>query len=185
MESTFTETDKMNNNQIMEEPTTTYSGQVPKVIPMRHMDSMDKARSIEEFRPGHSGYFPEDLPERPTTAATAAAPAAPWRQRMRRFFTFSLSSYSIIHTPDGAARIRHIAMVTILLLRTAMSALSILSVVIKGNIAGIVIYSLLAVLTFWFTATCLAIIGDAEGDKRVKGFVVVGYIHFLHPWRPR
>lgn len=75
-------------------------------------------------------------------------------------------------------------MVTILVLRTAMYALSILSVVIKWNIAGIVIYSLLAILTFWFTATCLAIIGDAEGDKRLKGLVVVGCIHFLlHPWQ--
>jgi hypothetical protein len=72
-------------------------------------------------------------------------------------------------------------MIAILALRTAMSALSILSEVIKGNIAGIVIYSLLAVLTFWFTATCLAIIGDAEGDKRIKRVVVVGYSHFLHP----
>jgi hypothetical protein len=71
-------------------------------------------------------------------------------------------------------------MVIILVLRTAMSVLSILSVVIKGNIGGIVLYSLLALLTFWFTATCLAIIGDAEGDKRIKGVVVVGHIHFLH-----
>ena len=75
---------------------------------------------------------------------------------------------------------RHIAMVIILILRTAMSVLSILSVVIKGSIRGIVLYSLLALLTFWFTATCLAIIGDAEGDKRIKGVVVVGYIYFLH-----
>jgi hypothetical protein len=168
----------MNNTQIMEESTTTYSDPLPKVIPMRQMDSMDKTRSIEELRPGHTGYFPEDLPSRPAPPESGA----PWRQRMRGFWTFSLSSYSIIHTPDGAARVRHIAMVIILVLRTAMSALSVLSVVIKWNIAGIVIYSLLAVLTFWFTATCLAIIGDAEGDKRVKGFVVVGYIHFLYPW---
>jgi hypothetical protein len=172
--------DKMNNNQIVEESTTTYSGHLPKVLPMRQMDSMDKTRSIEECRPVRSGYFPEDLPMR---SAPPPAEAEPWRQRMRGFWTFSLSSYSIIHTPDGAARVRHIAMATILLLRTAMSALSILSVVIKGNIPGIVIYSLLAVLSFWFTATCLAIIGDAEGDKHVKGVVVVSYIHFFHPWR--
>ncbi len=63
---------------------------------------------------------------------------------------------------------------SILVLRTAMSALSILSVVIKGNIGGIVLYSLIALLTFWFTATCLTIICDAEGDKRIEGVVVVG-----------
>lgn len=60
-----------------------------------------------------------------------------------------------------------------------MSALSILSAVVKGNIAGIVIYSLLAILGLWFTATCLAIIGDAEGDKPLKGFMVVSYIQRL------
>jgi len=64
-------------------------------------------------------------------------------------------------------------MVAILLLRTAMSVLSILSSVIKGNIANIVIYSLLAVLGLWFTATCLAIIGDSEGDKPMWRFIVV------------
>ncbi|KAE9376140.1 hypothetical protein N431DRAFT_464190 [Stipitochalara longipes BDJ] len=139
---------------------------------------MDQTRSIEELRPGHSSYFPEDLPMRtappPRAAAaeTTTTEAASFRQRMRRFWTFSLSSYSIIHTPDGAARVRHIAMVTILVLRTAMSGLSIFAVVIKGNIGGIVIYSLLAVLTFWFTATCLAIIGDAKGDRQIKGVVV-------------
>lgn len=64
-------------------------------------------------------------------------------------------------------------MFTILLLRSGMSALSILSAVIKGSIAGIIVYSLLAVLGLWFTATCLAIIGDAQGDKHIKSIVVV------------
>jgi len=144
---------------------------LPKVVHTR-LDSMDKTHSIEEMRPGSSNHFPEDLPERP---ASAALP--PWRQRLRGFFTFSLSSYSIIHTPDGAARMRHIAMLIVLSLRTAMSALSIISVVVKGNIGGIVIYSLLALLSFWFTATCLAIIGDSEGDKPLKGFLVTR-LHF-------
>jgi hypothetical protein len=40
--------DKMNNSQIVEESTTTYSGHLPKVLSMRQMDSMDKTRSIEE-----------------------------------------------------------------------------------------------------------------------------------------
>jgi hypothetical protein len=70
-------------------------------------------------------------------------------------------------------RMRHIAMITILLLRAAMSGLSILSATIKKNVAGIIVYSLLALLSVWFTATCLAIIGDAAGDRRVTGMIIV------------
>jgi len=149
--------DKMNNDPSIEESR----------IGSSEMDKMNKNHSIEESRTGYSGYFPEDLPLRPDPQ-----PAAPWSQFMRGFWTFSLSSYSIIHTPDGAARLRHIVMITILLLRSAMSALSILSAIIKWKVADIVIDSLLAVLGLWFTATCLAIIGDAKGDNRIKGVVV-------------
>ncbi|KAK5120406.1 hypothetical protein LTR85_006345 [Meristemomyces frigidus] len=53
-----------------------------------------------------------------------------------------------------------------------MSALSILSAVINKNIGGIVVYGLLAVMSLWFTAACLATIGDAAGDRRVTGVVV-------------
>jgi hypothetical protein len=156
--------DRMDNHQNTEETL------------MRQMNSMDKTGSIEESHTAYKGYFPEELParERPPPAVGGT-----WQQRMKGFWTFSLSSYSIIHTPDRAARIRHIAMITILVLRTAMSGLSILSAVIKGSIAGIVIYSLLAILSMWFTATCLAIIGDAEGDKLLGRLVVVSFIHFL------
>jgi len=168
----------MNKNQSIDESTTGYPSHVTEELPMRQANSMDKIMPTEDGRTGHSGYFPEELPARPPPAASTR-----WSQFMKRFWTFSLSSYSIIHAPDRAARLRHISMITILLLRSGMSALSILSSVIKVNIAGIVIYSLLAVLGLWFTATCLAIIGDAEGDKRFKGFTVVCYIHFLQPRR--
>ena len=124
----------------------------------------------EESATGYTHHFPEDLPARP--GPPEAAPG--WRGRLRsRFWTFSLSSYDIIHTHDGQMRMRHIAMITILLLRAAMSGLSILSAIIKKNVAGIIIYSLLALLSVWFTATCLAIIGDAAGDRRVTGMIIV------------
>jgi hypothetical protein len=123
------------NKQILAGSPTGYSSHLPKVVPALQTASIDQTHSIEELRPGHSSYFPEELPTRPTPPPAAA----PWRQFMRRFWSFFLSSYSIIHTPNGAARMRHIAMVIILVLRTAMSALSILSVVIKGNIGGIVL----------------------------------------------
>nr|OQO19041.1 hypothetical protein B0A51_12320 [Rachicladosporium sp. CCFEE 5018] len=129
------------------------------------------AFDIEESRTSYTGggQFPEDLPPRPGPPPAATAT---WKQRTSRLWKLSLSSYSLVHTPDGAARVRHIVMILILGLRTAMSVLSVLSAVWKGNIAGIVIYSLLAALSFWFTATCIAIIGDAAGDRRVTGRVV-------------
>jgi len=121
--------------------------------------------SLEESNIGETHEFPEHLPDR-----TGPPPAAsPWK----RFWIFSPSSYSLIHTEDRATRMRHIAMVTIIILRGAMSALSILSAVIKGSVWRIVVYSLLTVLTMWFTATCLAIIGDAVGDRKLWRLVVV------------
>lgn len=128
----------------------------------------------ENSTTGYTHHFPEDLPSRPGPPEAGAG----WRRRLRsRFWTFSLSSYDIIHTHDGQMRIRHIAMITILLLRAAMSGLSILSAVMKKNVAAIIVYSLLALLSVWFTATCLAVIGDAAGDRRVTGVIIVG-------WRP-
>lgn len=140
----------------------------------------------EESATGYTHHFPEDLPPRDGPPPASRG----WRGRLRsRFWTFSLSSYSLIHTPDGQARLRRIVMITILVLRMAMSALSILSAIIKKNVAGIIVYSLLAVLSFWFTATCLAIIGDAAGDRRVTGMIIVSFqgrletkVHILISW---
>ena len=151
-----------------------YSGNDPEIVPMHNVNhsgtgSFEQSRNLYQ----NGGIFPDDLPERPAPPPSAQAP---WKQRLRQFYTFSLSSYSLIHTPDGKARVRHLAMLTILALRTGMSALSILSAVVKGSIAGIVIYSLLTILGFWFTATCLAIIGDAEGDKPLGRLRIVCHL---------
>lgn len=139
----------------------------PEAIPMRH-GSMDKPIDNSGGHTGYAGYYPEDLPARPLPTDER-----PWRQFMKRFWTFSLSSYSVTQTPDGAARIRHICMIIILTLRTASSGLSIFAAITKGKIAETIIYSLLAVLGLWFTATCLAIIGDAPGNTRIRGFLIV------------
>jgi hypothetical protein len=169
----------MDRTSSTEERTNSYAGRIPDVIPIRGISSVDKPQFIDESRTGYTNYFPEELPMR---TGPPPATGTSWKQRMRGFWIFSLSSYSLIHTPDGAARVRHLAMITVLVLRTAMSVLSVLSAVVKGNIAGIVIYTLLAILGLWFTATCLAIIGDATGDDHVNTTVVVGYFHLLHPW---
>jgi hypothetical protein len=178
---------------VIEQPPSRYSGHdleasvpirynaasEPEVVTMRGMNNSDKS-SIEMSRTAYSngfpnsyangGDFPDDLPER-TAPPPLATPS--WKQRWHKFFVFSLSSYSLIHTPDGKVRMRHLAMLTVLALRTGMSALSILSAVIKGSIAQIIIYSILTLLGFWFTATCLAIIGDAQGDKPLWRFHIV------------
>ena len=64
-------------------------------------------------------------------------------------------------------------MIFILFIRTAMSALAVFGAVVSGNIAAIVIYAILAVLGFWFVAWCLALIGDAVGERKVLGRMVV------------
>ena len=63
-------------------------------------------------------------------------------------------------------------MIAILALRTASSALTVLFAIVHGNVAGIIIYSILAVLSLWFTATCLAIIGNTAGDPNYSGRIV-------------
>ena len=140
----------------------------------KKMDSISyRNLSFEESCMEDTHHFPENLPKRvgPPPAATPS-----WK----RFWAFSLSSYSLIHTEDRAVRMRRIAMVAILLLRGAISGLNILSAVIQGSTWRIVVYSLLTVLSMWFTATCLAIIGDAVGDRKVRKLVVVGCTHFLY-----
>jgi ABC-type sugar transport system permease subunit len=112
------------------------------------------------------------------SAEIPLALAPPLKERLRRFYVLSISHLTaLIHTLDGATRMRHIAMITILLLRGAISARSILSAVIQRSIWRIILYSLLALLGVWFTATCLAIIGNAEGDRKLRRLVVVSYIY--------
>ncbi|KAM0714727.1 hypothetical protein Q7P37_009744 [Cladosporium fusiforme] len=114
--------------------------------------------------------LPVDLPPRPTRGATTGS-----RRELclrERFFTISMSSYDIIHTHDGQIWLRHIVMVAILLLRAAMSALCIFSALMQRNVAAIALYGLLTFLSFWFTATCLAVIGDAAGDRGVSGVII-------------
>lgn len=132
-----------------------------------NMTSMNNKGYSEQTVYG-GGYFPDELPARP-----APSPAAARWLKLRKYFTFSLSSYNFVNTPDGQARVRRIIMIVIVAVRSAMSALSILSAVIKGSLAEIVIYSLLTILTLWFTATCLAIIGNAAGDRNWSGQVIV------------
>jgi hypothetical protein len=160
--------DRMVENN-KEETNTGLPGCPPNAFPMREKDKMNQLPSTEE-------HFPEYLPGRPGLLPEADKTS---KQSTRRFWIFSLSSYSIFHTTN-AARLRHVAMITIILIRTAMSALSILSAALQGNVADIVVYSLVAIATLWFTATCLAIIGDTAGDKQIQRRFLVSFILFLY-----
>ncbi len=132
----------------------------------RNMTSMDHTSirttaKISSEQPVYGGgNFPNALPARPAPTRAAAR----WT-KLRGFFTFSPKSYDFVRTPDGQARLRRVAMIAILVLRTASSALTVLSAVVHGNVAGIIVYSILAVLSLWFTATCLAIIGNTAADR--------------------
>ena len=119
--------------------------------------------------------FPQDLPPR-----TKPPSSGSWKQRncpnMRACWHVSPSSYNPRGCPDKRTFWRRIAMIFILLARTAMSALTLVMAVFSNNIAAIVIYAILAVLGFWFVAWCLALIGDAGGERKVLGRVVVGVL---------
>ena len=52
------------------------------------------------------------------------------KKRLQRLYIRSLLSYSLIYTPNQAVRMRYIAIITIILLQSAISALSILLEVI-------------------------------------------------------
>ena len=119
--------------------------------------------------------FPTDLPPR-SAPPPAGASGQSWKDRncpnMRTCWSFSLSSYSLKDV-DNATRMRRICMIVILALRTAMSVLSCFSAAANGHVASCVIYALVGVLGLWFIAWCLARIGDARGERKVLGVMVV------------
>jgi hypothetical protein len=64
-------------------------------------------------------------------------------------------------------------MIYIMFIRTGLLALTLVAAIALNNIAAIVIYSILGVLGLWFVAACLATIGDAVGERRVLGTLIV------------
>ncbi|KAK8076706.1 hypothetical protein PG994_003978 [Apiospora phragmitis] len=95
---------------------------------------------------------------------------------MRTCWAFSWEAYSL-GTADKAQLCRRACMWVILLVRTAMSVLSIVRDALWGNWVSVVVFSILAVLGFFFIAWCLAQIGEVRGRRRVLG-VMVGRWHF-------
>ena len=123
--------------------------------------------AIEADVPQNTSAFPQNLPPREQS----------WKQRncpnMRVCWHVSLSSYDPRNCPDKRTLWRRIAMILILFARTAMSVLTVISAVRRFNVLAIIIYAILAVLGFWFVTWCLAIIGDAVGERKVFGKLIV------------
>ncbi|KAK6213489.1 hypothetical protein QIS74_09491 [Colletotrichum tabaci] len=95
---------------------------------------------------------------------------------MRGCWSFSWEAYSL-KTADKAVLFRRICMYVILGIRTAMSVIGVVRDIIHARVAGFIIGIILGVIGFFFIAWCLAVIGQAEGRRKVLG-VMVGRWHF-------
>ncbi|KAK7917995.1 hypothetical protein PG985_009869 [Apiospora marii] len=126
--------------------------------------------------------FPQELPPRPGAGGGngSAGAGGSWKDRncpnMRTCWAFSWEAYSL-KTSDKAQLGRRICMWLILLVRTAMSILGIVRDALWGHIVSVIVFSILAVLGFFFIAWCLAQIGEVRGRRRVLG-LMVGRLHF-------
>lgn len=120
--------------------------------------------------------FPQELPPRPGAGGGTGNAGGSWKNRncpnMRTCWAFSWEAYSL-NTSDKAQLCRRICMWVILLVRTAMSVLGIVRDALWGHFVSVVIFSILAVLGFFFIAWCLAQIGQVRGRRRVLGVMVV------------
>ncbi|KAH7126580.1 hypothetical protein B0J11DRAFT_281027 [Dendryphion nanum] len=115
--------------------------------------------------------FPTDLPERPTQQPAGGS----WKERncpgMRSCWSISFHSYSL-KTSDKIVLARRICMIAILVIRTAVSVLTIIGHAWGGRLLSLIMGTIFAVIGFFFIAWCLAVIGDAKGTRKVFGFNV-------------
>lgn len=91
---------------------------------------------------------------------------------MRSCWSFSWESYSL-NTSDPAVIIRRLCMWAILLVRTAISILSVMFRAYGGYIVSMALGVILGVLGFFFIAYCLALIGEVQGRRKVMGVLLV------------
>ncbi|KAK7449922.1 hypothetical protein CaCOL14_010143 [Colletotrichum acutatum] len=95
---------------------------------------------------------------------------------MRTCWAFSWESYNL-KTSDKAVLLRRICMIIILGIRTAISIFGIVYDVTHAQIVSLILDIILGILGFLFIAWALAVIGQAEGRRKVLG-VMVGRWHF-------
>jgi len=112
--------------------------------------------------------YPGELPARPEghSFKDRACPNA------RGCWSFSWSAFSLARTEPGVL-LRRICMWIILVARTALSILSIIRAFAGGLIVWGIIDIILGVVVFFFIAWCLAVIGEAQGRRKVLGMTIV------------
>ncbi|KAK1964124.1 hypothetical protein LY78DRAFT_583212 [Colletotrichum sublineola] len=95
---------------------------------------------------------------------------------MRGCWSFSCEAYSL-NTADKAVLFRRICMYITLGTRTAVSVLGVVGGIAHDRVLGAILGIVLGVVGFLFIAWCLAVIGQAEGRRKVLG-IMVGRLHF-------
>ncbi|KAK3939218.1 hypothetical protein QBC46DRAFT_355240 [Diplogelasinospora grovesii] len=101
------------------------------------------------------------------------------RRRLRTCCSSTLSAYDLLralHPPSTRQICRRLCMWIIMLLRTFMSVLNITSNAFGQRVVSLVLGILLAIISFIYVGWCLAVIGEAQGSRRVCG-VNIGRTH--------
>ncbi|KAK1595552.1 uncharacterized protein LY79DRAFT_577925 [Colletotrichum navitas] len=95
---------------------------------------------------------------------------------MRGCRSFLWEAYSL-NAADKAVLFRRVCMYITLGTRTAMSVIGVVGDIAHDRVLGAVLGIVLGVIGFLFVAWCLAVIGQAEGRRKVLG-VMLGRLHF-------
>lgn len=92
---------------------------------------------------------------------------------MRSCWSFRFASYNPFNRPTSADTIRRVCMIVTLGSRTILDVLGLWNNLVGMKVLGVLISLILGLIAFFFVAFCLAIIGDAEGERMVMRWNVV------------
>ncbi|OLN97019.1 hypothetical protein CCHL11_02030 [Colletotrichum chlorophyti] len=108
-------------------------------------------------------------------AGTAPVQGSGFKERncpnMRTCWSFSWEAYSL-RISDSTTLVRRICMYIILAIRTALSIIGIVRDIIHSQVASFILGLILGIIGFFFIAWCLAVIGQADGRRKVLGIMI-------------